>query len=103
MFVVVSISGKQYKVTPGQIVEVNKIDGKAGDTVTFAEVLLTEENGKTQVGTPTVSGVTVTAKIIDQGKGEKVDVMRFKSKVRERKHIGFRPQITKLQIVSIGK
>lgn len=102
MFAVVTIAGKQYKVTPGQTIEVDRIEGSVGDTVKFSEVLLTNEEKKTQVGTPVISGLTVKAKIIAQEKGEKVEVRRYKSKVRYRKHIGFRPLLTKLEILSIG-
>lgn len=102
MFAVVTIAGKQYKVAPGQTVEVDRIEGAVGDTVKFSEVLLTNEENKTQVGTPVVAGVTVTAKILAQEKGEKVEVRRYKSKVRERRHVGFRALRTKLEIVSIG-
>ncbi len=101
MVAVVTISGKQYKVTPGQTIEVDHIEGNVGDTVNFAEVLLTNEEKRTQVGTPNVSGATVKAKIVAQKKGEKVEVRRYKSKVRYRKHIGFRPLLTKLEILAI--
>lgn len=102
MFAVVTISGKQYTVRVGDVVDVDKIDGKAGDVVSFDHVLLTSEKGKTSVGTPVVSGAVVKAKIIAQFQGEKIAVRRYKQKVRYRRHIGFRAQLTKLEIVSIG-
>lgn len=101
MFAVVVISGKQYKVTPGQVIQVDRIEGNVGDTVKFTEVLLEAENDETKVGAPTISGATVKAKIIAQEKGKKVEVRRYKSKVRYRKHIGFRPHLTKLEILSV--
>ena len=102
MFAIVTISGKQYTVTAGDVILVDKIDGEEGSTVVFDHVLLTTNKGKTTVGTPVVSGAKVTAKIVSQQQGDKVQVSRFKSKVRERRHIGFRPQYTKLEIVSVG-
>lgn len=102
MFAVVRISGKQYVVAKGDIIEVDKIEGNEGDAVDFTDVLLTDTDGKVAVGTPTVKGAKVAAKILGQIKGKKVDVRRFKSKVRYRKHIGFRPQLTKLEIVSLA-
>lgn len=102
MFAVVAISGKQYTVAVGDVVEVNRIEGEAGDTVVFDQVYLVSEKNKTTVGTPLVKSKTVKAKIVGQTKGEKISVRRFKSKVRYRKATGFRPQYTKLEIVAIG-
>lgn len=101
MFAVVVIAGKQYQVTPGDIVVVDRVEGRAGDTVVLPDVLLTG-NGNTQVGAPTLPKISVKAKILSQEKGEKVEVRRFKSKVRFRRHTGFRPLRTKLQILSIS-
>ncbi|MCL4360099.1 50S ribosomal protein L21 [Patescibacteria group bacterium] len=100
MFAVISVGSKQYKVSPGEVIEVDRVVGNAGDTIKIEEVLLTGD-GKIKVGTPNVKGATVTAKIVSQYKGEKIHVRRFKSKVRERSSIGFRPMLTKLEIVSI--
>jgi large subunit ribosomal protein L21 len=102
MFAVVAIGGKQYKVSPKDVVSVEKLDQKVGDTVTFESVLLFENDGKITVGAPNVKNVHVKAKVLSQEKGEKIAVRRFKSKVRHRKHTGFRPQITKLEILTIG-
>ncbi len=102
MFAVVAIAGKQYKVSPGQVIMVDRLLGNAGDTMTFDQVFLTDEDGKTTVGTPTIPKIAVKAKIIVQAKGVKIDVFRYKSKVRYRKHRGFRPTETKLEILSIG-
>jgi large subunit ribosomal protein L21 len=102
MFAVVVVGTKQFNVSPGAVLEVEKIDGAVGDTVTLDNVLMLEDKGKVTVGKPHVAGTKVKAKILTQGKGKKVDVSRYKSKVRRRKHIGFRPHITKLEILSIG-
>ncbi len=102
MFAVVTIAGKQYTVKAGDVIEVDRIDGKEGDTLTFDHVLLTADSKATNVGTPTVSGAKVKTKILAQEKGEKIDVRRYKSKVRSRRQIGFRPQLTKLEIVAVG-
>lgn len=103
MIAVVRIAGKQYKVKEGDIIEVNHLDGNVGDTLKLSDVLLTENDGKVDVGAPNVKGVTVSAKITEQGKGEKIEVRRYKPKVRYRKHIGFRAQITKLHITAISR
>lgn len=102
MFAVVTISGKQYNVAPGDFLLVDKVAGEVGDTVKFDHVLLTNDKGVTAIGTPVLSGVVVKAKIVAQQKGEKLEVRRYKSKVRHRRKIGFRPLYTKLEIVSVG-
>jgi len=102
MFAIVTIAGKQYKVTTGEVLLVDKLDGKAGETVQFDHVLLASADGKTKVGTPVVSGITVKAKIVGQEQGDKIEVRRYKQKVRYRRHIGFRSQLTRIEIVSIG-
>jgi large subunit ribosomal protein L21 len=101
MFAIVTIGGKQYKVSVGETVLVDKIEGKAGDTVIFDHVLLTNEKGKTVVGTPRVSGVKVKGKIIAQEQGEKIEVRRYKQKVRYRRQNGYRADLTRIEIVSI--
>jgi|SRR3989344_7860524 len=103
MLAVVQVGGKQYTVSPGDKLTVERLDGDVGRTLTFDQVMLTIDDKTTQVGTPVVDGVKVMAKILSQQKGEKLEVRRFKSKVRYRKHIGFRPQETTLEIVSVGK
>lgn len=102
MFVIVAIAGKQYQVTKGDVLSVSRLDGEIGDSVTFDRVLMVSDDKQTKVGTPTVKGATVKAKIVAQEKGEKINIRRFKSKVRYRKSIGFRPQVTKIEIVSAG-
>lgn len=102
MFAIVTIAGKQHKVSLGETITVDQIEGSVGDTIAFDQVLLVDGNGKTNIGTPTVKGMVVKAKILSHTKGEKVHVRRFKSKVRYRKHIGFRPYQTSLEILSIG-
>lgn len=104
MFAVVKIGGKQYKVEKGMRLSVERLEGNVGDSVTLPHVLLLSgDGGEVDVGTPTVKGMSVTAKIVEQGKGEKIQVRRYKSKVRYRKHIGFRAQLTTLEITGIGK
>lgn len=101
MFAIVAIAGKQYKVSKGVRLVVDKLDGKADDTVKFERVLLVSDGKKVVMGNPLVKGALVSAKIVAQQKGEKIHVRRFKSKVRERRHIGFRPQETAIEIVSV--
>lgn len=102
MFAIVEIQGKQYRVAVRDVIDASYIEGKEGSTLTFDRVLLVSDDKKNRIGTPTVKGVSVKAKIIAQTKGEKLNVRRYKQKVRYRKSTGFRPLVTKLEIVSIG-
>lgn len=101
MFAIIKIGPTQYKVSVGDLIEAATMTGEVGDVVTLSEVLLIDEDGKTTLGTPTVKGASVEAKIDAQHRGEKIHVRRFKSKVRERRHIGFRAELTRLQITAI--
>lgn len=100
-YAVIKASGKQYKVNPGLILEVDKIEGEKGQELIFADVLLTGNNETVVVGTPTVKGVSVKAKILEQTKGEKVRVGKFKAKAKYRRATGFRSQLTKIEITGI--
>ncbi len=101
MFAIIRIGTKQYKVVPGDVIDVDRMPGDVGKTVTLDNVLLVSDK-TVRVGLPKITGVKVQAKILSHGRGKKIDVRRFKSKVRERKHVGFRANLTKLEIVSIG-
>ena len=98
---IVKISGKQYKVSEGDTIEVNKLEGKPKTKLEFNEVLLLVDDKKVSIGQPTVKGAKVTAEIVEQFKGEKIRVAKFKSKSRYRKVQGHRQQLTKIIIKKI--
>ena len=100
-YAIIATGGKQYQVTLGQVLEVELLHSEG--TYTFDQVLLVVDGDKVQVGTPTVAGVVVTANIISDVKGEKIDILRYKSKSRYRKHTGHRQKYTQVEIMSIGK
>jgi large subunit ribosomal protein L21 len=102
MFAIIRVGNKQYKVAPKDVIIVDKVEGKAGDTLKITDVLLVKDDKKTDVGKPLVAGMTVTAKIIAQEKGEKIAVRRYKQKVRYRRHTGFRANLTKLEITGVA-
>jgi large subunit ribosomal protein L21 len=101
MLAVIKTGGKQYIVKPGQKVKIEKIEGEAGKAVTFSDVLLVENNADTQIGTPIVSGATVDAKIIKQGRGEKVIAYKYKAKKRYHRKKGHRQAFTEVEITEI--
>ncbi len=101
MYAIVNIAGKQMKVEKGMEIFVNRQEGKEGDKLTFDEVLLTDNDGKIQVGTPTVKGSKVTAKIVEHLKGDKVLVFKKKRRKGYQKKNGHRQYLTKISIDSI--
>lgn len=96
-YAVLKIKGHQYKVSEGEEILVDKID----DEKVEPEVLLLVNEDKVSLGKPHVSGAKVKIKVKGEEKGEKIDVLKYKSKSRERRHIGFRPQYTRLLIEKI--
>lgn len=104
MFAVIKTGGKQYKVTEGQVLEIEKLKQDVGQSFTFEEVLLIgnakPENAK--IGTPLVSGATVSAKVLEQGKGDKKIVFKYSSKTRYKKKKGHRQPFTKVEIIKIS-
>ncbi len=100
-YAVVKSGGKQYKVAPGETLQVEKLDND-GKNVVFSEVLLVVDGDKVEVGTPTVADVKVFASVIGDVKGEKIEVFKYKSKSRYRKHTGHRQKYTQVKIDSIG-
>ncbi|UCD54559.1 MAG: 50S ribosomal protein L21 [Dehalococcoidia bacterium] len=101
MYAVVETGGKQYKVTPGQTIDVERLDVAEGDTVELDKVLLIVDCDKVTVGQPTVEGAKVVATSQGEGKGEKIIVFKYKSKVRYRRKRGHRQLYTRLLIDKI--
>jgi len=102
MYAIVDIAGKQFKVAQDQYIYAPKMDGEAGTAVSFDKVLLVDNNGKIDVGAPTVKGVKVSGKILGHVKGNKVIVFKKKRRKGYAKKNGHRQQFTKVQIESIG-
>lgn len=102
MYAVIRTGGKQYRVAVGNSVEVEKLEGEIGDTLTLTDVLLVANGDTTHVGQPIVAGATVIAKITGQYRGTKVMVFRYRPKKRIRVRRGHRQYLTRLQIESIN-
>src|SRR5258708_38672862 len=100
MYAVIRSGGKQYKVSEGDVIEVQNLKTE-GPKFIFEDVLLLVDGEDIKVGNPTVSGAKVSAKILENKKGDKVRVAKFKSKVRYRRVTGFRQSLTRLEIDKI--
>lgn len=100
-FAIMRTGGKQYKVSPGQKVKIEKLPVKEGDVVAFDDVLLVADGVKVSVGTPRVSGAKVMAKVITQGKHKKQIIFKMRPKKRYRVKRGHRQQFTEVEIQDI--
>jgi len=101
MYAVIKTGGKQYKVSEGEFLKVEKLEGNIGDSIEFAEVLMVGGE-KITIGAPLVSGATVTARIAAQGKDKKVLVFKSKRRKDSRKLRGHRQERTMLKIEKIS-
>ncbi|MBQ8141443.1 MAG: 50S ribosomal protein L21 [Clostridia bacterium] len=101
MYAVIETGGKQYKVSEGDILFIEKLNASEGDTVTFDCVKAVSTADGLKVGAPNVEGAKVNAKVVANGKGKKIYVMKYKSKKNEKKKIGHRQPYTKVQILSV--
>ena len=100
-YAIVQTGGKQYRVSPGEILDVERIPTADGVDVELDHVLLVANGETVNVGTPVVEGAKVTADILDEGKGSKVTVFKYKPKVRYRRMKGHRQPYTRLAIKEI--
>ena len=101
MYAIIATGGKQYKVSEGDIIKVEKLGVNAGDSYTFDQVLAVN-NGELKIGNPTVSGASVKATVMREAKDKKVIVYKYKSKTGYHKKNGHRQLFTQLKIDSIN-
>ena len=102
MYAIIVTGGKQYKVSEGDTLFIEKLDAEEGATVTFDQVLLAGEGDDVKVGAPTVDGATVEAKVVKNGKAKKIYVFKMKRKKNERTKKGHRQPFTKVEITKIN-
>lgn len=102
-FAVIKTGGKQYKVSEGSIVSIEKMKGEyaKGDKVSFDQVLLVDDGKDTTIGTPYISGAKVNAEIVEIGRARKLLVMKYKQKSRYLRRNGHRQPFFKVKIISI--
>ena len=101
MYAIIATGGKQYTVSEGDVIKVEKLGVNAGDTVTFDQVLFVND-GDAKVGNPTVAGASVTASVIGERKDKKVIVYKYKRKTGYHKKNGHRQLFTKVKIEKIN-
>jgi len=102
MYAVIKTGGKQYRVSEGEVLRVEKIDADQGASVDFSEVLMVADGDNVQVGAPLVAGGKVSATVVRHGKGDKVIGVKFRRRKHYRKTFGHRQLFTEIKITGIS-
>ncbi len=102
MYAVIKTGGKQYKVSQGDVLRVEKLDVAEGDTVLFDQVLMIADGGEVHLGNPILEGKTVSASVKKHGRGKKIEVIKFKRRKHHRKQMGHRQSYTEIIITEIA-
>ena len=101
MYAVFSTGGKQYRATTGDVIKVEKIEAEKGASVELDKVLMIGEGEDVTIGAPYIEGGKVTATVLDQGRREKIKIVKFKRRKHHRKQMGHRQYFTQLEITGI--
>ena len=102
MKAVIVTGGKQYTVAEGDVLYIEKLEAEAEATVKFEQVLAVLDGENSTFGTPVVEGACVEAKVVKNGKGKKIHILRYKAKKGEKKKIGHRQPYTKVEITKVA-
>ena len=102
MYAVIKTGGKQYRVSEGDTLRVEKLDSDAGETIEFDQVLAVGEGADLKIGTPFVKGGKVTATVKEQGRAKKVEIIKFRRRKHHMKRMGHRQSYTELEITGIA-
>ena len=102
MKAVIVTGGKQYTVSEGDVLYIEKLGAEVEETVKFDQVLAVLDGENTKVGTPVVEGAAVEAKVVKNGKGKKITVFKYKPKKNEKRKMGHRQPYTKVEITKIA-
>ena len=101
MYAVIESGGKQHRVEEGEVLQLEKLDAAAGDKVKFDKILLVGEGESVKIGTPYVEGGQVEAKVLKQGRGEKIKIIKFNRRKHFKKQQGHRQSFTEVEITGI--
>jgi large subunit ribosomal protein L21 len=102
MYAVFKTGGKQYRASQGDRLRVERLEAEVGDTVEFDQILLVGEGSDIKVGAPLVDGSKIAARVTAQGRGKKIDVVKFKRRKNYKRQHGHRQHYTEVEITSIS-
>lgn len=101
MYAVIATGGKQYKVAPGEVLKVEKLEADVGQTVEFPALMVSNDK-ELKVGTPYVTGAKVKASVVEQGRDDKILIVKFRRRKHHRKQMGHRQSYTAVKITEIA-
>jgi len=101
MYAIFQSGGHQHKAVPQAVVILQKLDAEVGEQISFDQVLMVHSNGEVQVGTPHVAGAQVTGTVVQQGRGPKIRVFKYKPKINYKRQYGHRQSFTAVRIDEI--
>ena len=102
MYAVIKSGGKQHRVEPGEVLQLEKLDITEGETVDFEDVMIIGEGDKVQIGTPYVEGGKVTAEVLSHGRGDKINIIKMRRRKHYRRQAGHRQHYTEVKITEIS-
>ena len=103
MYAVIASGGKQYRVSEGQVLKLEKLPAEAGQAIEFDQVLLVADGENIQVGLPFIKGMKVSGEVVSQGRGEKIKILKFRRRKHHMKQMGHRQYLTEVKITAIGE
>ena len=102
MYAVIRTGGKQYRVSQGDTLRIETLDANAGDSIEFDQVLMVGEGESVKIGTPLVEGGKVTATVKAHGRGDKIEIIKFRRRKHHMKRMGHRQNFTEVEITGIS-
>lgn len=100
-YAIIETGGKQYRVSPGDVLVIEQLEANEGDNIAFEKVLMYQDSQEPVVGDPFIEGAVVTAQVMGQSRGPKIRVFTYKPKKRQRRTLGHRQMITEVKIQEI--
>ena|SRR3990167_107868 len=101
MYAIIQSGGKQYRVTEGQVVKLEKLEAEPGASVTFDRILMVGEGDTVKVGAPLVAGASVTAEVLEQGRAKKIWILKFRRRKHHMKQMWHRQYYTAVRVTTI--
>jgi len=102
VYAVIRTGGKQYRVSEGDVLRVERLNAEVGDTIAFDQVLLVGEGSDVRLGSPVLEGGRVEAKVRSQGRGRKVEIVKFRRRQNYKRQRGHRQYFTEVEVTSIA-
>ncbi len=102
MYAVIKSGGKQHRVEPGEVLNLEKLEAETGETISFEEVMMIGDGDDIKIGAPYVEGGKVTAEVVKHGRGDKVTIIKFRRRKHYRRQAGHRQWFTKVKITEIS-